>query len=164
MNLKLSDWANIASIASGIVVIVTLVFLIIGIRENTAVVRASTFERSADRLIELRSQMVNDPELARMFQAYLDRRPEYIEGIDAVRFRQLIINQYQIYEQAYLARQYGLLGDTEWRRFERQICLQHPRLGMFPYISEALMTVMTEEFMAYMEASCGTADATSVAP
>jgi hypothetical protein len=155
MNLKLSDWANIAGIASGVAVVVTLVFLIIGIRENTAVTRASMYERSADRLIELRNQALNDPEIARLWQAYLDRRPEGIDGVDAVRLRQYVLNQFQTYEQAYFARQYGVLGDAEWRRFERQVCTAYPRVNAFPDILETVSLLMTDEFMAFMESSCG---------
>ena len=92
MTLKLSDWADIAGIVSGVAVVITLVFLVIGIRENTAVTRASMYERSADRLIDLRNQLLNDPEMLRLFQAYVDRRPEGIEGVDRIRLRQLVAN------------------------------------------------------------------------
>jgi hypothetical protein len=114
------------------------------------------YERSADRLIDLRNQLLNDPEMLQLFQAYVDRRPEGIEGVDRVRLRQLVANQFQIYEQAYLARQYGVLGDVEWRRFERQICAAYPRTQVFPDIFETLGLLMTEEFMAFAKASCET--------
>jgi hypothetical protein len=156
VTLKLSDWADIAEIVSGIAVVVTLVFLVIGIRENTAVTRASMYERSADRLLELRNQTLNDPEIARLFQAFLDRKPEGIEGIDRVRLRQYVVNIFQIYEQAYFAKQYGVLGDVEWRRFERQICAAYPRAQVFPDFFETLGFLMTEEFMAFAKASCET--------
>ena len=42
MKQKLSEWASIAEIVSGIAVVITLVFLIFGIRENTEVTRAAT--------------------------------------------------------------------------------------------------------------------------
>jgi hypothetical protein len=156
MSLKLSDWADIAGIVSGIAVVVTLVFLVIGIRENTAVTRASMYERSADRLIDFRNQTINDPELGRLFQAYVDSRPEGVEGIDRFRLRQLVLNQFQTYEQAYFARQYGVLGDAEWRRFERQICEAYPRAQVFPDFFQILGFVMTEEFMAFAKQSCET--------
>jgi hypothetical protein len=156
MALKLSDWADIAGIVSGIAVVITLVFLVIGIRENTAVTRASMYERSTDRLIDLRNQTLNDPQIARLFQAFLDRRPDGIEGVDRMRLRQYVANVFQTYEQAYFAKQYGVLGDVEWRRFERQICAAYPRAQVFPDIFETLGFLMTEEFMAFAKASCET--------
>jgi hypothetical protein len=156
MALKLSDWADIAGILSGVAVVITLVFLVIGIRENTAVTRASMYERSVDRLIDLRNQTLNDPDIARLFQAFLDGRSDAVDGIDLIRLRQLVLNQAQVYEQAYFARQYGVLGDAEWRRFERQICAAYPRARRFPDIFAAMSVVMTEEFMTFMETHCTT--------
>jgi hypothetical protein len=55
--MKLSDWAGIAEIFSGIAVVVTLVFLIIGIRENTEVTRAATYADLLDGLNEYSMQV-----------------------------------------------------------------------------------------------------------
>ena len=154
MSLKLSDWADIAQIVSGIAVVITLVFVIFEIRENTAITRASVFERSADRLIELRNQTLNDPEIAQLFQAYVEGNTEGITGVDAIRLRQFVLNMFQTYEQAYFAEQHGLLGPAEWRRFERQICLSYPRAQSSADISRTLPGVMTEEFMAFMAETC----------
>ncbi len=43
MNQKLSDWASAAEIIASIAVVITLIILILGIRENTEVVRAGSY-------------------------------------------------------------------------------------------------------------------------
>jgi hypothetical protein len=154
MNLKLSDWADISQIVSGLAVVITLVFLIFEIRDNTSVTRASVYERSADRLIELRNQTLNDPEITQLFQAYIAGNLEGITGVDAFRLGQLVLNTFQIYEQAYFAEQYGLLGPAEWSRFERQICVSYARLPLSADISASVSRLMTEEFLAFMAETC----------
>ena len=43
MNQKLADWASIAEIISGIAVVVTLIVLIVEVRDNTEVLRVSAY-------------------------------------------------------------------------------------------------------------------------
>jgi hypothetical protein len=153
LNQKLSDWASIAEIVSGIAVVLTLVFLILGIRENTEVTRASMFQRSTDQLIEFRRDILTDPELADLFQAYVDGDDVGMPGTGQTRLRQLVLNQFQIYEQAYFAERYGLLGPAEWNRFERAVCLFYPRVQATPFI-DTVRGAMTPEFMDLMETTC----------
>lgn len=154
MRRKLSDWANIAEIFSGVAVVVTLIFLILGIRENTEVVRASMYQRSTDQIIEWRNLMIADREVAHLFEAFFSGDNEGLSEIDARRQRQLVLNLFQIYEQAYFAEQYGLLGPAEWRRFEKQICTFHNRLQAFPAFFDFVNNVMTEEFAKFMKNLC----------
>jgi hypothetical protein len=61
---------------------------------------------------------------------------------------------FQVYEQAYFAERYGLLGPAEWRRFERQLCQAHSRAQSSADISTRLSQMMTEEFMAFIAETC----------
>ena len=153
MNQKLSDWANLAQVASGIAVLITLVFLIVGIRENTDVTRAAMYQQSSNSLNEWRRDVLSDPEIARLFDAFLNNRAEGIDGIDRIRLTQLILNNFQISENAFFAQRYGLLGRAEWSRFERSICDNYAR-ARSARLTGALQTVMTKDFMEYISVSC----------
>ena len=63
MNQKLSDWASIAEIVSGVAVVITLIFLIVGIRENTNVVRASAFSDNLSAFNDFSMTVAADAEL-----------------------------------------------------------------------------------------------------
>jgi hypothetical protein len=154
VNQKLSDWASIAEIVSGTAVVVTLVFLILGIRENTAVTRASMYQRSTEQILDWRNQTINDPEIARLFQAFLAGDNEGINGISELRQIQLMANIFQIYEQAYFAEQYGVMGPSEWSRFETQICSYHDLAQASPVITDTVYGLMTQEFVTYMREQC----------
>lgn len=52
--MKLSGWASIAEIISGTAVLITLVFLVFGIRENTEITRAAAYDRNIDSLNQWR--------------------------------------------------------------------------------------------------------------
>ena len=54
--MKLEKWATVAEIVSGVAVVVTLVVLVIGIRENTATVRATAAATSRDNLANFNEQ------------------------------------------------------------------------------------------------------------
>lgn len=71
MSRKLSDWANAAQIVSGIAVVVTLLFLILGIRENTAITRATAYDRNMDSLNYVRNVLVTDPETLDAWQKFM---------------------------------------------------------------------------------------------
>jgi hypothetical protein len=153
MNQKLSDWANLAQIASGIAVVVTLVFLILDLRENTDVTRAAMYQQSSVSLTEFRRDIMRDPELARLYSAFLNNQAEGIDGVDRVRLNQLVLNNFQISENAFFARRYGLLGNAEWSRFERSICGNYAA-ARSAKLTGTLQRVMTEDFMDYIAVSC----------
>lgn len=158
MNQKLSDWANLAEIVSGVAVIVSLIFLILGIRENTEITRAAAYDRNIDALNLLRAEVVRDSEIARRWYAYETGQAGTLEGIDRMQLDNQINITFSNYEKAYFNHQYGVLGDSEWTRYERQICINEERLNSAPDLKADMETVVTDEFVQYMEDLCSAED------
>lgn len=156
MKLRLSDWASVAEIVSGIAVVVSLIFLIVGIRENTAVMRAAAYDRNIDALNATRVQIVSDDEHARLWLAYEAGEASKLEGIDRLQLNTTINMVFGNYEKAYFNHKYGVLGESEFTRYERQICINLERLNQLPDLKADLATVVTEEFLEYSERLCGT--------
>ncbi len=127
MNPKLRDAALIAEVISGVAVVVTLIFLIAQVRDNSSVIRGAAFEGSIDSLNELRLMIAEDHELASLMidrwgrdlieEFGRDEAPAYLQR------RLMTLVQWSNYEKAYYSRNYDLLGTAEWSRFERSICL-----------------------------------------
>ena len=126
--MKLSDWASIAEIASGTAVVITLIVLIIGINHNTAVTKAQTFDSTLRGLAEFRTLLNSNPEVASLWDAFRRGEADALPGPDATRIRQFVILTYEAQQRAYYAWKYGVLGESEWSRFENQICGQYPRV------------------------------------
>jgi hypothetical protein len=156
MRLKLSDWASIAEVVSGIAVVISLIFLIVGIRENTEITRAAAYDRNVDGLIAFRADIARDDELAQLWLAYESGKSAKLEGIDRLQLNNLINLAFGNYEKAYFNRKYGVLGESEWTRYERQICINLERLKDLPDLKADMATVVTDEFAEYMEDLCGT--------
>ena len=146
MNQKLSDWASIAEIVSGIAIVVTLVFLLLGLRENTEVTRAATYERSVESLNQWRFEMARNPELSRVFIAGSEDRLEtWRQGL-------MLVALFGIYDKIYHSYQYGTLGLTEWNRIEAEICRNR---GFWEDERwEEIEVFLSAEFVSHVELVC----------
>ena len=66
MNQKLSDWASIAEIISGVAVVVTLIFLLVELRENTAAIQGTNQQSIAERVEARMMALATNPQLSRL--------------------------------------------------------------------------------------------------
>jgi hypothetical protein len=117
MNHKFADWASIAEVISGIAVVITLVFLVVGIRENTEINRAAAYDRSIDGMNQWRFEVSQNPELARMYGAHeglfgADAGPE---EVDYFRLSLIVNAVWGVYEKSYYANRYGVWGHRNGR-------------------------------------------------
>ena len=153
MNKKLSDWASIAEIISGIAVVVTLIFLIAGIRENTAVMRASEYSDLMESLNNFQVAQMTDPDSVRVWDAYIFRRTDELSALDRQRLNLAVLTLFRTYESAYFSNAYGLMGDVEWDRFRVAICGHYPRVRN-NFLQELLTGILSAEFWDYVIDSC----------
>ena len=153
MNQKLSDWASIAEIGSGIAVVVTLVLLILGIRENTDMTRASMFASSIESLNATERAIMADPDLARVFLALRAKETNNLDADDRNRLIFIIALQVRTFDMAYSMQRYGLYGDNEWSRFERNLCAAYQRAAAAGY-DQLVSDLTTPEFMNFVRSSC----------
>jgi hypothetical protein len=151
--LKLSDWASVAEILSGIAVFVTLVFLLFGIRDNTEATRAATFAGTIDSLNEWRYWLASDDELREVWRIYTEGRYDELspEQQYQISWAQGII--WFIYEKTYFADQYGQLGDLEWERTAQSVCRTYERMRETDLLD--VIPTSTSEFIEYVNDSCG---------
>jgi hypothetical protein len=155
MKRTLSEWASIADIASGIAVIITLLVLVQSINANTEIARATAYDGYIDSLNFVRSQALNDPEFQRAW-LILVNTPEKLDSADSFRLGLYMQMFFGIYEKAYYSNQYGLLGSSMWDRFRAQMCIQFPRARSIPLWSDRLETVISPEFLQYLQNTCAT--------
>ncbi|NIP50838.1 MAG: hypothetical protein GWN81_02375 [Phycisphaerae bacterium] len=154
MKKTLSEWASLAEVISGIAVVVTVVFLIIEIRTSTEVTRASMYANNMNTLIEWRNLLIEDRDTARLWESYTAGRFHEEDTTDQLRMLQLVANNINIYENAFYARQYGVLGSSEWTRFQRMSCVQYNWIIQSP-LAESIEMVTTDQFRAFLQENCG---------
>ena len=125
MNQKLSDWASIAEVVSGAAVVITLIMLLIGIRENTITTRAAEYSSLLDSINELESNRLHDAELMLLWRAFARGETFDRENPGHERFRLYLQMLGRNYEKAYYQYTSGVIGQTEWERFLFPICFIH---------------------------------------
>ena len=153
MNQKLSDWASIAEITSGIAVVVTLVFLVLGVRENTNVTRASMYQGVVEETNDFQELVTVNPDMLRVWAAYIDGDAAGFDDLDIQRLNSIVLNQFRIFEGAYYSRNYAVIGEREWGRIDRTICDWVERVRSVKR-DGLLMRLATPEFNSYLAVRC----------
>ena len=151
--MNIAKIAQFTEIFSGIAVLMTLVFLYVEVRENSAVIRASSYSQSTEMINEWRYQGANNPKLTRLFRMFQNGEADKFNEIEAQQFNFYIGALWGVYESSYYAKRYGILGEQEWGRFETQACLQYQKglpQGFWPY----MRNLVSEEFHTYIESHC----------
>jgi len=154
MKQKLAEWVSLAEIASGVAVVITLVVLVIGIQENTDAVRAATYAQSINSLNEWRASIYESREVASYWEAFRSGEMDELDNLDIVRLAQFVNNLFTIYEHSYFSWKRGLIGDSEWGRFEANICLQYSRVTRVPQLVVVYEGSLNEEFREFVARLC----------
>ena len=150
--MKLSDWSSIAEIVSGVAVVVTLIFLVFGIRENSAITRAVAYERNVDSRNEWRMWVSQDDERLRIYQAFLAGRIDDLTDLESSRLASILNIVWAINEKSYYSNQYGILGPEEWARTDRVLCTFYGNFDAERW--ERISRTFTDEFTEYVETKC----------
>ena len=150
--MKLQRWALIAEIVSGIAVVVTLIFLIFGIRENSEITRAAAYERNIDSFNEWRMWVSEDEDRLRLYDAFLQGQTAGLTDFERMRTGYIVNALWAIYEKSFYSNQYGILGPAEWARTDAQLCQMQNR--MEPAAWENMITRLTKEFADYVSMKC----------
>lgn len=154
MKKKLSEWTSIAEIASAAAVVITLVVLVIGVHENTDAIRASTYAQSINALNEWRVSIYESREVASYWEAFRTGEVDELDNLDISRLAQFVNTLFTIYEHSYFSWQRDLIGDSEWGRFEANICLQYSRVLRVPQLVVVYEGSLNEEFREFVSELC----------
>lgn len=124
--MKLKEWALVAEITSGVAVVVTLVLLIIGVKENTAALRATAAATSRESLSSFSDRMLMfdadrlglitrsiDP--AAQWQDFTQAEQLWLETFQRSFFRRV--------EAQYFQFRNGLLDEDAWDTVRRRVVI-----------------------------------------
>ena len=151
---SLATYAQLAEVVASFAVVVTLIFLAGEVRQNTEVTQASFYDQTLGEVNEVRGVFAENPELTRLYAAYLAGEQETTGTADQ-RLQFMLNWLWGIYEKAYFAHQRGLLGGSEWSRFSRRICIAYRTAsGRWERSGWAIKPLLTEEFATFTESSC----------
>lgn len=144
---KLNQWLTLIA---NFGVIAGLAFLAYEIRQNTSIAKASAYRDNVQDIAAWRELTITNPEVASLFGSYLRGDIGELDDGQRGRVTGLINNVMGVYENAYFARSYGIVGDEEWARFEYGACL-HYGLATANGLS---LRYITPSFRDFLDAAC----------
>jgi len=118
--MSLSDLAALGSFISGVAVVVTLVFLLLQMRQNTQAVRAAASQAHAANFQQLLNPMIEDGNVARLFRIGMGG-VETLTDDERTRFLLVCSGIFRFYEAARLQWRHGQLDDGHWCSVDNQL-------------------------------------------
>ena len=153
MNQKLSDWANIAEIVSGVAVVVSLVFLVVGLNANTNATHAVVYKDLLDGINDFNMELINDAELAKLWTSRASTGLDALGPDDAERLVYMNRVLFRIFDSAYFAYETGSLDALQWQRFHDIACDNYTD-KRFMSLWEMTEAIVSNSFVSYLEESC----------
>lgn len=148
--MTLDNFANLAEILSGIAVLVTLIFLVFQIRDNTKVTRINVLSTHYTDGLELIADGSRIPQLAEAAYKAFTHQP--LEGVDRYHLSNWVTRTGGLMERALLMKQSGIL---DHENFERSVLsgknLLSTPAGRKSYESLLQDGLFGPEFREYME-------------
>ena len=135
---------------SSIAVLISVIVLIFEVRESTVELKRNAYDEAIEAVLEWRYVVASDPDFTNISYRAIQEKEE-LEGEERYRFQNHMSSLWLIYDRAFWAHEYGQMGDSEWERFSRNICLSlPPRILTFNEFERGI----TLEFRDYIKQTC----------
>ena len=143
--------AAIGGVLGALGVILTVVFLAVQVRRNTAATQSQTYQAACSALAEFGALLAQDPELCRIWQTGL-ANPDKLVGIEYFRFAFLGISLLRRYENAFYQYHAGLIDDEFWDGYRNNLLWHFHRPGVQHWWQERRQT-FSGAFCQYLEST-----------
>ena len=114
----LSDWASIADIITSITVVISLLFVGIQIRENTAEMRATQSNDLYDAIREIELTVLSNADLITAVDKGMGGRRSDMSEEEITYFRNYLVQSFNIWEQAFSRANDGLMSSEYYEDWE----------------------------------------------
>jgi len=155
--MKFEKWALITESVGTIAIVASLIVLVFQIRENTEATRIASFDAVTQSFNDWRYFLLENPEVNELYRNYKRGVIPSAEQEDLRRsmLGAVLVNLFTDFDRAYLAYRSRLESD-EWDRIRRGLCSDRDELlsADDDEFRRTIYTLLTSEFVAYMEAHC----------
>ena len=147
---KINHWLTLLA---NIGVLAGIIFLAIELQQNTSISKANGYRENIQGISDWRSDVMSDPGLSEIFRKYyVVQDVSELDGSETTQLFLLILNIFGSYENAYFARDYGVIGDEEWARFEKGVCT-HFNITKGLEL-EIAIAFITDQFRSHLDSVC----------
>jgi len=118
--MDVQTFANIAEIIGAVVVVLSLVYLTIQVRQNTQAQRTENYARALDRLAAIQSTLSQDSEISLIFSmGVLDASK--LTRLEKVRFNWSLYEAFGAFEFMFHASKTGSINEEVWSRWSAAV-------------------------------------------
>lgn len=115
--MSLGDLASLGSFVSGVAVVITLIFLVLQMRQNTAAVKAAASQAHVAVYQEITNIIVTDADFARVWWLAMTDMGQ-LSDTERVRFIAYLSSVFRFMESARWQWRHGQLDDEHWHALE----------------------------------------------
>lgn len=113
--MTLLDLASIASVISGIAVLISLIYLSFQLRHNTTSLRRAEANATQDQASAIRNSLINSREVAHLWVEG-QKGDSVLDEADEVRFSAMVGERFWFYRHQWDREQHGILAKGVWER------------------------------------------------
>ena len=143
--------AAIGSVLGALSVILTVVFLAVQVRRNTAATQSQTYQAACAALADFGALLAQDPALCRVWRLGLSK-PDELEDNQYYQFAFLGISLLRRYENAFFQYHAGLIGAYFWNGHKNNLLWHFHQPGFQRWWKERRLT-FSEAFRDYLEST-----------
>ena len=120
--MKLKKWALIAEIIGAIAVVVSLLYVGTGVRQNTNAIQSSNHQNLVAMDLN-KNTWFRDPEFAALYESGL-QDIDALSLAQARQFNTFLADQLNVWEYAFVTHENGLMEDPIWEGYNRYFSSQ----------------------------------------
>lgn len=112
--MKLQEWALVAEIVGAIAVVVSVLYVGLEVRQNSATLEAASFQAVSDSLTDFTASIGRGAELTRIYTAGLAEGRSGLTDSEWNQFNLLMVAMVRRLENAYFQDQQGFIPEDQW--------------------------------------------------
>ena len=124
--------------------------LVVGIRDNTNATRAAVYQDLIGQLNQFNLTFADDTDLSRSWLSHYEEGWKGLSGEHGGQLVMLNRVMFRIFDAAYHSYRTGNLADSQWARFERNICANVAMTELWQKTTVAL----SDDFIDFAETAC----------
>ena len=115
--MKLEKWALIAEIIGAIAVVISLLYVGAGVRQNTEAILSSNHQNLVAMDMN-KNGWFRDPQFAELYEAGLQNF-DALSAAERLQFTTFVADQLNVWEYAFISHEKGLMDDNIWAGYDR---------------------------------------------
>ena len=155
MKPKLQEYALFAEVISGLAVLVTLIFLVVSIRDDANATRTAVYEQLLDSLNDFNNVIMQDDRLASLWLTRRDLDVDSLSDQDVRKLTLMFRTVMRTLDAAFSASQYHTIGQSEVDRLLDSACNTYSTLlKVNATLEPDIFVPISQEFRDFLGTSC----------